>query len=104
VALRTQQLSRQPEDYFHGVCLRAFCTGEGFAKLTCFFVLAGMNEDAQCGTGDELKVLSPRQIDFDEDGSNYVVDVSCGHSHTGEYEVGINSFIYICCDLSSSEL
>ena len=50
-----------------------------------------MNEDAQCGTGNELIALTPTQIEFEnKDNELYVVDISCGHSHTGEIGHGFS--------------
>lgn len=58
------------------------------SHIVAHFAL-GMNEDAQCGTGNELKLLTPTQIEFEnKDNELYVVDVSCGHSHTGEIRHG----------------
>lgn len=55
------------------------------SDLQLIICTQGMNEDGQCGTGNEINVLSPTQIDFDPRAiRSYVVDVSCGHSHTGK--------------------
>ena len=72
-----------------------------------------MNDDGQCGTGDELNVPLPTKIEFKNDTkAQYVVDISCGHSHTGEFMALMLSlsitepsqppffFQYVCCQTS----
>jgi alpha-tubulin suppressor-like RCC1 family protein len=73
------------------ICLRK----KEVMKLSCGFAHSaaisakgtlftwGMNDDGQCGTGDELTVPSPTTIAVPDDKeAQFVVDVSCGHSHT----------------------
>lgn len=45
----------------------------------------GMNDNGQCGNGEETNVPMPIPLKIPDKGTNcYVVDVSCGHSHTGK--------------------
>lgn len=44
-----------------------------------------MNDDGQCGTGQEINVPMPTLVEIPNRGTHrYVVDVSCGHSHSGK--------------------